>query len=426
MLALIDCNSFFVSCEKVFRPDLAGKAVVVLSNNDGVVVARSPEAKALGIAMGEAAFNIRRLVESGAVKVFSSNFRLYSDLSWRVMKTLEQWTPDIEVYSVDEAFLDFSGVRVDDPTLLGREIIATVRQWTGIPVSIGFAPTKTLCKVANEIAKSRGLGICTLMDDDACKDALITFDVADVWGVGRRLIPKFQRLGLRTAYDLSQVDPLWMRKNFSVVQEKTVRELCGEPCFARDDAPEPKKSIQVSRSFGDTTDRLKDLEEAVATFAARAAEKARSQGSVASAVYVHINTSWFKKGRDDYYSQGVMTVFPVPTDSSMEIIEAALDTLRKVYKPGRQYKKATVILHELKDAEAVRSQGLLFEKNEERNAERRTTERQLMNTLDRINRQHGKGAVFFGAEGIRKDWRPHQDAVSPCYTTCLSELPTTR
>ncbi len=426
LLALVDCNSFFASCEKVFRPDLKGKAVVVLSNNDGIVVARSAEAKKLGIPMGEAFFKIKRLVDNGAVQVFSSNYRLYSDLSWRVMKTLEQWTPNIEIYSVDEAFLDFSGVRVEDPTRLGNEISTTVKQWTGIPVSVGFAPTKTLCKIAAETAKGKEIGVCSLENDADRETALKAFDVGEVWGVGRRLVPQFRRLGLRTAFDLSQVDPLWMRRNFSIVQEKMVRELRGEPCFDLEDAPEPKKSIQISRSFGEATDRLEDLEEAVATFAAKAAEKARVQNSVATAVYVHVNTSWFRQDKEQYYSQGLMTPFPIPTASSMEIIEVALETLRKIFKPDRRYKKAMVVLHELKDAAAVQSQGFLFEKNEERDAERRATELKVMEVLDQINLRHGKGTVFFGAEGIDKDWRSHQDTVSPCYTTRLSELPVVR
>ena len=217
-----------------------------------------------------------------------------------------------------------------------------------------------------------------------------------------------------------------LRKNFSIVQEKMVRKLRGEPCFDMEDAPEPKKSIQVSRSFGDTTDRLADLEEAVATFAARAAEKARSQGSVATAVYVHVNTSWFRQNKEQYYSQGMMTRFAVPTASSMEVIDVALDTLRKIYKPDRLYKKATVVLHELKDAGAALSQGFLFEKHESRDADRRATERKLMDVLDRINVRHGKGSLFFAAEGIEKDWRPRQDTVSPCYTTCFSDLPVVR
>jgi len=456
MLALVDCNSFFASCEKVFRPDLANAAVVVLSNNDGVVVARSPEAKKLGIPMGEAYFKIKRFAEHGAVKVFSSNFYLYADLSWRVMKTLEQWTPFVEIYSIDEAFLDFTGIPTDDlysnrleipeagygspiaqgvcarpkatahtgcGIALGHRMISMVKQWTGIPVSVGFAPTKTLCKVANETAKSRGTGVCDLMDETARIAALKAFDVGEVWGVGRRLVPQFRRLGIRTAYDLSRVDPVWMRKNYSISQEMTVRELRGEVCYGTHETPEPKKSIQVSRSFGDATDRLEDLEEAVATFAAKAAEKARSQGSVASAIHVHVNTSRFRQGKEDYYSQGLMTGFAVPTSSSLEIIETALATLRKIYRPGKQYKKASVILLELKDAGVAGSQGFLFETDEHRDAERRESEQKLMETLDLINRRCGKGAIFFGAEGIEKDWRPRHDTVSPCYTTCLNELP---
>ena len=373
--------------------------------------------------MGETFFKIKRLVENGTVKAFSSNFRLYGDMSWRVMKTLEQWCSSMEIYSVDEAFLDFADFNDDEKTL-GRTIVSTIKQWTGIPVSVGFAPTKTLCKIASEIAKQREeTFVCSLMNETVRIEALKSFDVADVWGVGRRLAPRFQKLGIRTAYDFSMIDPLWMRKNHSVIQEKIVHELRGEPCFCLDDVPEPKKSIQVSRSFGEATEQLEDLEEAVATFAAKAAEKARAQGSVASAVYVHINTSRFRQDKSEYYSQGIMIGFPIPTASSFEIIEYALSALRRIYISDKPYKKATVILHELKDADTALSQGFLFEKDDRRDTQQRNTERKLMETMDAINRQHGKGAVFLGVEGIRKTWSPKQETVSPCYTTRLSDLP---
>ena len=425
MFALVDCNSFFASCEQVFRPDLVGKPVVVLSNNDGVVVARSAEAKKLGIPMGEPFFKIKRLVEQNRIHVFSSNYILYNDLSRRVMRTLEQWSPNVEVYSIDEAFLDFDGLGIDDFDALGRTMTETVRKWTGIPVSVGIAPTKTLAKIAAETAKTRGIAACDLSDETAWDTVLKEFDIGDVWGVGRRLVKPFRNLGLRTAYDLSRVDPIWMRRQYSIIQEKTVRELRGEPCFGIE-PPQPKKSIQVSRSFGDATDRLEDLEEAVATFAAKAAQKAREQGSVAPAVYVHVNTSWFHKDKASYYSDSTVTTFPIPTSSSPEIVSAAIEGLRRIYKPALPYKKATVILLDLLDADVTRSQGYLFEKDEKRNSDRRETERRLMESLDEINRRLGSRTVFFGAEGIEQTWRPRRENVSPNYTTDMDGLPVVR
>ncbi len=425
MFALVDCNSFFASCEKVFRPKLAERPVVVLSNNDGIVVARSPEAKKLGIPMGEAFFKIKRLVQQHRVHVFSSNFELYADMSRRVMQTLRQWTPLLEIYSIDEAFLHFDGVRIDDIDALGREITRIVKQWTGIPVSVGFAETKTLAKLANETAKSRACGHCVLLDA-AVRDATMQeFDIGDVWGVGRRLVVPFRKLGLRTAFDLSQVDPIWMRRNYSIVQEQLVRELRGERCWEIDDQPQPKKSIQYSRSFGETTSSWEDLEQAVATFAARAAEKSREQGTVASAVYVHVNTSPFRKDREQYRSEGTVVGFPSPTASTPEIVNAALRGLRKIFVPGLAYKKATVILLQLIDADVAGQQKFLFDKGD-RSEEQRETERTLMESVDEINRRFGRGAVFFGVEGVEHDWKPHRDFHGSCFTTRAPDFPVAR
>jgi DNA polymerase V len=255
LYGLLDCNAFFASCEKLFRPDLKDKAVVVLSNNDGVVVARSPEAKQLGIPMGEPYFKIKRLDESGQVIVFSSNFRLYGDMSNRVMKTLQRWTPNVEVYSIDEAFLDFTGLDIDVNSIdsLLQEITTTVKKWTGIPVSLGLAPTMTLAKVANDLAKKRN-GTCSLLDQETRAFALAGMEVGDVWGIGRRLAPKMLRLGIKTAKDLAALDPVWVRKQFTIVQEQLVRELNGERCLDITTIPTPRKNIQVSRSFGEATD----------------------------------------------------------------------------------------------------------------------------------------------------------------------------
>ncbi|MDR0391183.1 MAG: Y-family DNA polymerase [Planctomycetaceae bacterium] len=420
---LVDCNSFFASCERLFRPDLAGRAVVVLSNNDGVVVARSKEAKQLGIKMGEPFFRIKQLTQQKKVAVFSSNFTLYADLSRRVMQTLENFCPVVEIYSIDEAFLDLSGMRINDLNKFGQNIATTVYRWTGIPVSVGIAPTRTLAKIANEIAKSTGALVHNLQDESERIKSLQNFDIGDVWGVGRRLVVSFRRLGLRTAYELSQVDPIWMRKNYSVMQEKTVRELCGENCFETD-VPQLRKSIQVSRSFGDTISSLEELEGAVAAFAVRAAEKARVDGTVASAVYVHINTSRFKKGKEDYYSNGIAIPFFKPTSNTIEIIAAARKGLREIFVPRMQYKKATIILLNLIDSKFAESQKFLFDSNDSYSPERRETEKRLMNSLDAINSRFGRHTVFFGIEGIQQPtWHARQNMISPQYTTDINDLP---
>ena len=422
LYGLLDCNSFFVSCEKLFRPDLKNKAVVVLSNNDGVVVSRSTEAKERGIPMGEAYYKIKHLAERGQVIAFSSNYRLYGDMSNRVMKTLRQWTPNIEIYSIDEAFLDFTGLDIKENSVDSflREIISTVKQWTGIPVSLGLASTMTLAKVANDLAKKRS-GICSLLDPEARAVALASVEIGDVWGIGRRLAPKMLRLGIRTAKDLAAVDPLWMRKNFTIVQEQLVRELNGEHCLDMTTAPTPRKNIQVSRSFSEATDDYRSLAEAVSTFSAKACEKARSEGTAASAVYVHLNTSWYKK-QNTYISEGKTRGLNVPTSHSPEIIRTALTLLDELYREGVLYKKASVMLLDLQNADAVKSQGLLFELDGKQPNDRKR-EDGLMQSVDCINRAFGKGTLFFGSQGIGQQWRGASDYCSPNYTLNFAELP---
>jgi len=423
LYGLVDCNSFFASCEKLFRPDLRDKAVVVLSNNDGIVVARSPEAKKLGIPMGEAYFKIKRLAEAGHIKVFSSNYRMYGDMSNRVMQTLCQWTPNVEVYSIDEAFLDFTGTAIkrSDVDGLLETIVTTVKKWTGIPVSIGLGSTMTLAKVANDIAK-QGSGTCNLIDRDQRREALTHLNIADVWGIGRRLAPKMMKLGIRTAAQFADIDPIWIRNHFSVVQEQLVRELNGERCLDLHSIPEPRKSIQVSRSFSEATDDYQTLAEAVATFAAKACEKARSDGTVASAVYVHINTSYFKEG---YSSSGSAKGLDVPTAHTPNVIKTALELLQQNFKPGLMYKKASVMLLDMRPAEAVQSQGLLFDMDE-KTPEKRKQEVELMNSVDQINHKLGRGTVFFGAAGLGHRWHSASDHSSPLYTSDWEQLPIAR
>jgi len=419
LFGLLDCNSFFVSCEQLFRPDLKNRAVVVLSNNDGVVVSRSAEAKKL-ISMGEAYFNIKRLAESGQVIVFSSNYRLYGDMSNRVMKTLQQWTPHVEVYSIDEAFLDLTNHRSTSVESLMHEMTSTVTKWTGIPVSLGIGPTKTLAKVANDVAKQGG-GTCLLLDPSVREQALAGMEIGDVWGIGRRLAPRLVRLGFRTAKDFASADPLWVRKNFSVVQERLVRELNGEPCLDLAEVAAPRKNIQVSRSFSEATNDYRSLAEAISTFAARACEKARSEGTVAAAIYVHLNTSWYKKN-GSYVSDGKMRGFNMPTSCSPEVIHIALALLHEIYREGILYKKASVMLLNLQDAQTVKSQGVLFDLGG-KNLDNQQRDDTLMNTVDQINRSFGKGTVLFGSQGVEQKWRGASEHCSPNYTISFDDLP---
>ena len=421
---LVDCNSFFASCEKVFRPDLADKPVVVLSSNDGCVVARSKEAKAIGIPMGEPYFKIKHLLEGNRVAVFSSNFGLYSDMSRRVMRTLEQFAPEMEVYSVDEAFLDVTGVAIENLERFMTEIAVTVKKWTGIPVSVGMGPTKTLAKVANDVAKKSDSGTCHLFEADQRETILHAMDVGDVWGVGRRLVVPLKKLGIRTAWDLATRDPIWVRHNFSVIQEKMVRELCGEACYDLDNMPMARKSIQVSRSFGEPVTDLETLCEAVSSFAANAAVSLRKENSVASAVYVHVNTNRFHK--EDYYSNGVTVPLALPSSSTPELIAAAVYGVKQIFAEEKQYKRAGVILMEIRDADAAKAQKTLFNLDDTKTDQQRETEQKLMKTLDRINRNMGRGTLFFAAEGIEQTWRPAANQKSRLFTTVKEDFPTAK
>lgn len=462
IIGLLDCDSFFASCEKVFRPDWANRPVVVLSNNDGCVVARSPEAKALGIAMGAPFFQIRELARTAGVVVRSGNFSLYGDLSRRVVETLGRWTPSVDVYSIDEAFLDLtgrfcdasgrlrgweaaenggdwrefcaSGERLSEETRreierTAEEIVETTRRWTGIPVSLGLGPTRTLAKAASRIAKRDGAAtgrkFALLFDPEERERELKRLPVGDVWGVGRRLLPAFWRLGLRTAFDLARVDPIYMRKNFSIVQEKTVRELRGERTFDSKTRPEAQKSLQISRSFGTTVETLAEMEEAVSSFASTAAAKMRARKIVASGVYVYMSTS----GRDQNAPRrnvGLAVNFARPTNSTPEFLSAALRLTRILFDPNLAWRKAGVVALETLDESVAASRRFLFEPDPEQPAERRERDRRLCETLDKANVAFGKNAVFFASDGIKPRWTPNARFVSPSYTTDWNALPVVR
>jgi DNA polymerase V len=409
-VALVDANNFYASCEAEFQPKLSGLAVVVLSNNDGCVIARSPQAKAAGIKMGEPVFKIRQLIQQQNIQIFSSNYPLYGDMSQRVMTCLGEFTPEIEFYSIDEAFLDLSGFSWKDLAEYGEQIRSCVRQWTGITVSIGIGPTKTLAKIANRVAKKSGCGVCDLAQNDADKILSLT-DVSDVWGIGRRYAKSLRSHGIETALQLKEADPTWARKSYSVVMQRTILELRGYSCIPVELAPPSRQSITVSRSFSRPVTELQELKEAIATHLSRAAEKLRLYHLTANVLQVFALTSRF---RDNYYSNGVTVSLPVATQDTAELLFYALHGAETIFRPGLLFKKAGVLLLELQPETIV--QGHLFEQ--------RDTERSklLMQTLDNLNRQFGARAVQYAAAGLKKGWGMKQEQRSPRWTTRWNEL----
>lgn len=411
VFALVDCNNFYVSCERVFNPKLESKPIVVLSNNDGCIVSRSNEAKALGIPMGKAAFEIRDILQKNYVQTFSSNYTLYADMSKRVMQTLFEFTPEIEIYSIDEAFLDLSGI-CRPLAEYGQEIRQTVKQWTGIPVSVGIAQTKTLCKIANKLAKksSKANGVLNLVDSPYLEKALERIEVVDVWGVGYRTARKLNQAGIFTALDLSRADITWIRQKFGVEGVRTVYELRGIRCYPLEENPPAKKSLAVSRMFGRPIETIEELGEVVASYASRAGEKLREGKLAAGVLTVFITTSRFIQKR---YFNAAAYEFPVQTNDSMEIIRAALSVVEKIYRKGYAYKKAGILLYNIVDEKKV--QGNLFD-----TADREKYKR-LMRTIDAINFRGGC-PVRWATEGTEQPWRTKFNHKSERYTTNWKEL----
>lgn len=417
VFALADCNNFFVSCERVFRPDLRQRPVVVLSNNDGCVVARSNESKALGIKMGEPYFRLKGLLEKKGVEVFSSNYQLYGDMSRRVMSLLSGYTPKLDIYSIDEAFLDVSGMGTSDDLLrLGRRIVREVGKGTGIPLSIGMAPTRTLAKVASKFAKSYpGYQGCCLIDSEEKRGkALRLFPIGDVWGIGRRLVRKLEDKGVHTAWDFCQKSELWVSNQFNITTVKTWRELQGESCLSADEQPY-KKSICTSRSFPDTgISEHAVLEESLADFAASCARKLREQNTLCRQVTIFAYTSRFREDLAKDYIQLNISL-PVPTDNDAEIVGYALSALRSQYREGKYfYKKAGVIVWDICPKKVVQTD--VFDTID------RARQRQLARTVDEINRRNGSGTLRLSVQGDRADYAPKSANRSPHYTTDLREL----
>ncbi|OAN44490.1 Y-family DNA polymerase [Magnetospirillum moscoviense] len=417
--ALVDCNNFYVSCERAFNPALEGKPVVVLSNNDGCAVARSAEAKTLGVPMGEPAFKLRDLAEKQGLIMLSSNYALYGDMSERVMSVLATFSPGAEVYSIDECFLDLDGLPVDDMTAWSHQIRATVRRWTGIPVSVGIGTTKTLAKLANRMAKKspRTNGVLDLAGHlEWVTPALKQTPVGDVWGIGRQYAAHCGVNGIRTAFDLTKASDGWIKKTMGAVGLRTVMELRGTPVHTLDTAPSDKHTTCCSRSFGESVIEFQQVHDAVLTFASRATEKIRGEGLVAGAVQVFAYTDRFRPDQPQFSLNSMIRLSP-PTSSTPHIIGAALKGLKSAWRDGYAYKKAGVIMLDLVRPEDVPRD--LFSPPPESGA--RPTA--LMAALDGINSKLGKGAVGYGLAPKDAPWQMRCGNRTPSYTTNWDDLP---
>ncbi|HEY9826948.1 MAG TPA: Y-family DNA polymerase [Stenomitos sp.] len=410
MLALCDCNSFYASCEVVFAPHLQGKPVIVLSNNDGAVVARSLEAKRIGIPMGEPLFKIQHLIKQHHVQVFSSNYSLYGDMSQRVMQALAQFTPELEIYSIDEAFLSLDNFRQLDFFKHGLNIKATVHKWTGIPVSIGIAPTKVLAKVAGDLAKKDAQGVFLLPEQYT--EILAATPIADIWGIGRSHSKSLPAYGIETALDLRNANLNWIKQRYGVVMQRLVLELRGQRCFELELSPPTKKTITVSRSFSQKVTELSELKEAVATYTSRACEKLRRFELTTDALQIFVRTSHFEQ---TYYGNSITLSLPSSSDSTPEVLHFALKGCERIYRPGERYAKAGVILLGLRP-KSERQLSLW-------DAPATSKSDALMQVIDSINQQFGKGAIRFAAAGLKQTWSMKQERRSPRYTTRWDELP---
>ena len=414
MFALIDCNNFYVSCERVFSPDLNKKPVVVLSNNDGCAISRSNEAKKLGIPMGAPAFKYEELFKKNDVKVFSSNFPLYGDMSNRVMSILSKYTPNIEVYSIDEAFLKFEGFNCDLESYC-NEIKNTVLKWTGIPISVGLAPTKVLAKVANRIAKkfpNQTKGVYLINSKEKRIKALKWLNIGDVWGIGFRHAKKLKNIKINTANDFINLEDNWVRKNMSVVGLRLKKELEGESVLNLEEVRSPKKAIATTRSFEGTINDYEKIKERISTFAICCAEKLRSQNSNCNSIYVFVRSNKFQKNKIQYRN-GILMTMPFSTNSNMIISKYAIKGLKRIFRKGIDYKKAGVIVMGLNSSENYQ---LNIFKNEN------PKHKYLMKTIDFIQKKQGQSKIKLASQDLRKRWKMKQEKLSPNYTCKVDEI----
>ncbi|MDF1763282.1 MAG: translesion error-prone DNA polymerase V subunit UmuC [Oleibacter sp.] len=420
VFALVDCNNFYASCERLFRPDLVGQPIVVLSNNDGCIVARSAEAKALNINMAVPVHQIQDTLAQHGVRIFSSNYALYGDLSNRVMHTLEALAPVAEVYSIDEAFLDLTGVdNVQALTEFGYEVRNTVQQHVGITVSVGIAPSKTLAKLANHAAKKYKAtqGVVDLTDPTRQEKLLRLVQVGDVWGVGRRLRRRLNDLDIVTAWDLAKQSPRDIGSRFSVVLERTVRELNGESCLDLDDVPATKQQIICSRSFGQRITRQQEMREAIGSYTARGAEKLRQERQRCRSITVFIRTGVFNSN-DPQYANSATLPLEYPTDDTRTLLTAANSLLNRLWKDGFRYAKGGIVLNDFYDHGVYQPDFFAKTKFDPKSPE-------LMALMDSLNKKHPK-SLLFARQGLQHAWAMKRDYLSPAYTTHWSALPRVR
>lgn len=417
MFALADANNFYASCETVFRPDLRGKPIVVVSNNDGCVIARSAEAKRMGIKMAAPLFKNERFFRENRVHVFSSNYELYGDMSARMMAILGEMAAGQEVYSIDECFLDVTGISsLTPPEIYGQQMRERIRRETGLIIGVGLAPTKTLAKLANHAAKkwTQTNGVVDLSDRIRQRKLLHLTDVSDIWGIGLRISRRMNQLGITTALQLAESNISMIRKNFDVIVERITRELNGECCIALEDAPQPKQHILNSRSFGERVEKPEDMQQAVVLYATRAAEKLREQNSRCRLISVSIATA--RHGNEPQYSNTASRISDYPTNDTRDIIDLALRGLSAIWRDGYRYAKAGVMLGDFYQS-GVAQFDMFSEQQPRANADA------LMAALDGINRS-GKGKVWFAGQGERdSSWQMKRERLSPRYTTRLKDIP---
>ena len=411
-VALIDCNSFYVSCERLFNPKISNKPVVVLSNNDGCVISRSTEAKKIGIKMGEPYFKVKELVKKNNVYIFSSNYGLYGDISRRVMKTLRSFSDKIEIYSIDEAFIDLSHIKDENIEDYGKRIRERVLKWTGIPTSVGISCTKTLSKVANHVAKKNKTGVIFLKDN--IDDVLKNFDISDIWGVGRQLSKLYIKNGINNAYKLKNISNSWVKKSTNVLGAKTVMELRGISCINLETEETKRKSCCVSRSFGKKIESLNKLKESITTHCLNAAEKIRNDNQTTRSITVFIRTSPFDKNRK-YYSNSLTIDLPVATNNSLELVKMAIEGLKKIYKYGYFYQKAGIILSKLNEA-GEKNLNLLTPILENKS-------QTLMKAIDVTNAKYGRNVISVAQAGINNSWKMRREHSSKIDTASFDSLP---
>jgi len=412
-IALVDCNSFYVSCERLFNPKIRKKPVVVLSNNDGCIISRSNEAKTLGIKMGEPYFKEKDIIVKNNVQVFSSNYALYGDISRRVMRTLKRFNCDIEIYSIDEAFLDLSNYPDNEIEDLGKEIRNIVLQWTGIPTSIGIAKTKTLSKVANYIAKKKQSGLVNLIGLENIDPILEKVEINNIWGIGKQITKFYHKNGIYNAKQLKNKSNTWIKKNSNVLSSRTAMELRGIPCIDLEKTNTKRKNCVVSRSFGKKVESFQELKEAIAGHSLNASEKIRSESLITKSITVFIRTNPFQN-RFGYYSNSQTIDFPIATNNSIEIVKAAINILESIFKNGYRYQKAGIILSHL--SEATSSKNLFSSEKDERI-------NNLMKSIDNTNYRYGRFTLSLASAGVHKRWNSKRQHYSKIDTADFYSLP---